>query len=199
MDQLGDKPTSKTISILFRRLIAAGLTKQAVQAFADMENFTKRETDREDFVYLLDTLCKYGYVKVSTEIFNRREFKFEPDTQMYTVLIYGWFRLNRPEVAEKFFEEMVDRGLEPSVVSYNVLLSGICRRTVLHPGTHFEGIIQKAENLLDEMQKMGIEPDVAGYSIVFHVYSRAHKPDLSLDKLSSMKEKGIFPTVATQL
>ncbi|RZC59633.1 hypothetical protein C5167_006934 [Papaver somniferum] len=94
---------------------------------------------------------------------------------------------------------MVDRGLEPSVVSYNVLLSGICRRTVLHPGTHFEGIIQKAENLLDEMQKMGIEPDVAGYSIVFHVYSRAHKPDLSLDKLSSMKEKGIFPTVATQL
>ncbi|KAI3920313.1 hypothetical protein MKW92_006283 [Papaver armeniacum] len=197
MDQLGDKPTSKTFGILFRRLIAAGLTRQAIQAFDDMESFTKRETDREDFVDLLDTLCKYGYAKVATEIFHQRKFKFEADTQMYTVLIYGWCKLNRPEVAEKFFREMVDRGLEANVVTYNVLLNGICRRTVLHPGTHFEGIIQKAENLLDEMQKRGIEPDVTSYSIVLHVYSRAHKPDLSLDKLSSMKEKGIFPTVAT--
>ncbi|RZC60242.1 hypothetical protein C5167_022011 [Papaver somniferum] len=131
MDQLGDKSTSKTFGILFRRLIAAGLTRQAIQAFDDMERFTKRETDREDFVDLLDTLCM----------------------------------------------DML--------------------RTVLHPGTHFEGIIQKAENLLDEMQKRGIEQEVTSYSIVLHVYSPAHKPDLSLDKLSSMKEKGIFPTVAT--
>ncbi|RZC59707.1 hypothetical protein C5167_007013 [Papaver somniferum] len=169
MDQLGDKPTSKTFGILFRRLIAAGLTRQALQAFDDMESFTKRETDREDFVYLLDTLF----------------------------LIYGWCKLNRPEVAEKFFREMIDRGLEANIVTYNVLLNGICRRTVLHPETHFEGIIQKAENLLDEMQKRGIEPDVTSYSIILHVYSRAHKPDLSLDKLCSMKEKGIFPTVGT--
>ncbi|KAI3977218.1 hypothetical protein MKX01_035948 [Papaver californicum] len=199
MGKLGDKPTSKTFSILFRRLIAAGLTRQAIQAFDDMESFTKQETDREDFVYLLDTLCKYGYAKVATEIFNRRKFKFEPDTQMYTVLIYGWCKLNRPEMAEKFFTEMVDRGIEPSVVTYNVLLNGICRRSVLKLGTHFEGIIQKAEKLLDEMQKRGIEPDVTSYSIVLHVYGRAHKPDLSLDKLSSMKEKGIFPTVATYI
>ncbi|RZC60237.1 hypothetical protein C5167_021995 [Papaver somniferum] len=197
MDQLGDKSTSKTFGILFRRLIAAGLTRQAIQAFDDMERFTKRETDREDFVDLLDTLCKYGYAKVATEIFNQRKFKLEPDTHMYTVMIYGWCKLNRPEVAEKFFREMVDRGLEPNVITYNVLLNGICRRTVLHPGTHFEGIIQKAENLLDEMQKRGIEQEVTSYSIVLHVYSPAHKPDLLLDKLSSMKEKGIFPTVAT--
>ncbi|KAI3887140.1 hypothetical protein MKW92_004575 [Papaver armeniacum] len=184
MDQLGDKPTSKTLVF-------------SIQAFDDMESFAKRETDREEFVYFLDTLCKYGYAKVATEIFHQRKFKFEADTQMYTVLIYGWCKLNRPEVAEKFFREMVDRGLEANVVTYNVLLNGICRRTVLHPGTHFEGIIQKAENLLDEMQKRGVQPDETSYSIILHVYSRARKPDLSLDKLSSMKQKGIFPTVAT--
>ncbi|MCL7050154.1 hypothetical protein MKW94_024149 [Papaver nudicaule] len=197
MDQLGVKPTSKTFGILFRRLIAAGLTRQAIRAFDDMERFIETETGREDFVYLLDTLCKYGYAKLATEIFNQRQFRFEPDTQMYTVLISGWCKMNRPEMAEKFFREMVDHGLEPNVVTYNVLLNGICRRSVLHPGTRFEGILQKAENLLDEMQKRGIEPDVTSYSIVLHVYSRAHKPDLSLDKLSSMKEKGICPTVAT--
>ncbi|KAI3890187.1 hypothetical protein MKW92_052521 [Papaver armeniacum] len=161
--------------------LAAGLTRQAIQAFDDMESSTKGKLIEKILLTFL-TLCK---------------FKFKPDTQMYTVLIYGWCKLNRPEMAERFFREMVGRGLEANVVTYNVLLNGICRRTVLHPGTHFEGIIQKAENLLDEMQKRGIEPDVTSYSIVLHVYSRAHKPDLSLDKLSSMKEKGIFPTVAT--
>ncbi|MCL7030268.1 hypothetical protein MKW94_002464 [Papaver nudicaule] len=144
-----------------------------------MERFIEKETGKEDFVYLLDTLCKYGYAKVATEIFNQRKFKFEPDTEMYTVLISGWCKMNRPEMAEKFFREMVDHGLEPNVVTHNVLLNGICRRSVLHPGTRFEGIIQKAENLLDEMQKRRIEPDVTSYSIVFHVYSRAHKPNLS--------------------
>ncbi|OVA09606.1 Pentatricopeptide repeat [Macleaya cordata] len=197
MDQQGIRPTSKTFGILIRRLIAAGFTRQAIRTFDDMESFIERETDREDFTYLLDTLCKYGYVKIATEIFNKRKFRFEPDTKIYTVMIYGWCKLNRPEMAERFFREMVDRGLEPNAVTYNVLLNGICRRSSLHPETRFERTIRAAENLLDEMQKRGIEPDVTSYSIVLHVYSRAHKPDLSLDKLNLMKEKGICPTVAT--
>ncbi|KAF8400809.1 hypothetical protein HHK36_014111 [Tetracentron sinense] len=197
MDQQNIKPTSKTFSILLRRLIAAGLTRQAIRAFDDMGSFIERDVDDEDFGYLLDTLCKYGYVKVATEIFNKRKFRFKPDTKTYTVLIYGWCKLNRPQMAEKFLREMVDRRIEPNVVTYNVLLNGICRRSSLHPETRFERTIQAAENMLDEMQKRRIEPDVTSYSIVLHVYSRAHKPNLSMDKLQLMKDKGICPTVAT--
>ncbi|KAK9108542.1 hypothetical protein Syun_024553 [Stephania yunnanensis] len=190
-------PSSRTFGILIRRLIAAGLTRQAIRTFDDMESFIERRTESEDFCYLLDTLCKYGYVKVATEIFNGRKVRFRPDSKMYTVLIYGWCKLNRPSFAEKFLEEMVNVGLEPNVVTYNVLLNGICRRSSLHPEERFERTIRAAENLFHEMQRRGIEPDVTSYSIVLHVYSRAHKPELSLDKLNSMKEKGIFPTVAT--
>ncbi|XP_010258859.1 PREDICTED: pentatricopeptide repeat-containing protein At2g13420, mitochondrial-like [Nelumbo nucifera] len=197
MDQLNLRPTSKTFGILIRRLIAAGLTRQAIRAFDDMENFIEREADGEDFRYLLDTLCKYGYVKVATEIFNKRKFKFEPDAKTYTVLIYGWCKLNKLQMAEKFFREMADRGFEPNIVTYNVLLDGICRRSSLHPEARFERTIRAAENLLDEMHRKGIEPDVTSYSIVLHVYSRAHKPDLSLDKINLMKDKGICPTIAT--
>ncbi|XP_077220267.1 pentatricopeptide repeat-containing protein At2g13420, mitochondrial-like [Tasmannia lanceolata] len=197
MDQQNLNPTSKTFSILIRRLIAAGFTRQAIRAFDDMETFTEKEPDCDDFVTLLDTLCKYGYVKVATEIFNKRKFRFDPDTKMYTVLIYGWCKINRPQMAERFFREMIDRGFEPNVVTYNILLNGICRKASLHPETRLERTIRDAENLFDEMRRRGIEPDVTSYSIVLHVYSRAHKPDLSLDKLELMKERGISPTIAT--
>ncbi|PIA50991.1 hypothetical protein AQUCO_01100066v1 [Aquilegia coerulea] len=198
MDQQGGvNPSSKTFGTLIRRLIAAGRTRQAIRAFDDMESFIEKEVDLDDFVFLLDTLCKYGYVKVATEIFNKRKFRFKPDTKIYTVLIYGWCKINRTDMAERFFREITECGLEPNVVTYNVLLNGICRHSSLHPEMRFETVIRTAEKLFEEMQNRGIEPDVTSCSVVLHVYSRAHKPELCLDKLNLMKEKGIFPTVAT--
>ncbi|KAJ7979759.1 Pentatricopeptide repeat [Quillaja saponaria] len=116
---------------------------------------------------------------------------------MYTVLIYGWCKIGRIEMAERFLRDMVEQGFEPNVVTYNVLLNGICRRASLHPEERFDRTIRNADRVFDEMQKRGIDPDVTSFSIVLHVYSRAHKPQLSLDKLRMMKEKGICPTAVT--
>lgn len=149
------------------------------------------------FCFLLDTLCKYGYVKVAVEVFNRNKHEIIPNVKMYTSLIYGWCKINRIDMAERFLGEMIERGVEPNVVTYNVLLNGVCRRASLHPSERFEKTIRNAEKVFDEMRVRGIEPDVTSFSIVLHVYSRAHQPQLSLDKLNFMKEKGICPTVAT--
>ncbi|KAJ6682713.1 PENTATRICOPEPTIDE REPEAT-CONTAINING PROTEIN [Salix koriyanagi] len=116
---------------------------------------------------------------------------------MYTVLIYGWCKIGRIDMAERFLKEMGERGIEATVVTYNVLLNGICRRASLHPESRFERTIRLAETMFDEMRERGIEPDVTSFSIVLHVYSRAHKPELTLDKLKLMKEKGICPSVVT--
>lgn len=136
-------------------------------------------------------------MQVATELFNKRKFKYEPDEKTYAILIYGWCKVNRHEMAQRFLNEMVDRGLEPNVVTYNILLNGICRRASLHPDNRFDRTIQAAEDLLNQMRNKGIEPDTISYSIILHVYSRAHKPELSLYMFRSMKEKGICPTVAT--
>ncbi|KAL9393458.1 hypothetical protein Peur_012743 [Populus x canadensis] len=197
MDQRNVKPTSETFFVLIRRLVAAGLTRQAIRAFDDMESFVSEPVNETHFCFLLDTLCKYGYVKVGVEIFNKRKHRFSPNVKMYTVLIYGWCKIGRIDMAERFLKEMGERGIEATVVTYNVLLNGICRRASLHPESRFERTIRLAENLFDEMRERGIEPDVTSFSIVLHVYSRAHKPELTLDKLKLMKEKGICPSVVT--
>ncbi|GLU09563.1 hypothetical protein SLE2022_264160 [Rubroshorea leprosula] len=199
MDKTNIDPDSSTFMILVRRLIAAGLTRQAIRTVDDMECFVAlNDEDRSFcFCYLLDTLCKYGYVKQAVEFFNKRKSQFRPDLKMYTILISGWCKIKRIDMAEKFLKEMIDRGIEPNLVTFNVLLDGICRRASLHPDERFQRTIMNAERVFDEMHHRGIEPDVTSYSIVLHVYSRAHKPEVTIDKLKEMKEKGIHPTVAT--
>lgn len=197
MDQRNLKPSCSTFLILIRRLITAGLTRQAVRAFDEMGYFVESERTVEDFLFLLDTLCKYGYVRVAAELFNKRKHGFVPDVKMYTVLIYGWCKIRRIDMGERFLRDMMERGIEPNVVTYNVLLNGICRRASLHPDERFEKTIRNAEKVFDEMSNRGIKPDVTSFSTVLHVYSRAHKPELSLDKLKLMRELGISPSVAT--
>ncbi|MED6118880.1 hypothetical protein PIB30_006669 [Stylosanthes scabra] len=197
MDRRSLTPTPDTFLLLIRRLVAAGLTRQAIRAFDDIDAFSEKKVSSEEFCLLLDTLCKYGYAKVAVEIFNKNLHRFKPDVKIYTVLIYGWCKLGRIRKARELFSEMVDKGVEPNLVTYNVLLNGICRRASLHPEDRFDRTIREADQVFDEMRSKGIEPDVTSFSIVLHVYSRGHKPQLSVDKLRLMKEKGICPTVAT--
>lgn len=199
MDQLNIQPDSSTFMILIRRLIAAGFTRQAIRTSDDISCFVtlNEEEDLFCFCYLLDTLCKYGYVKQAVEVFNKRKSQFKLDVKIYTILISGWCRIKRTDMADRFLRDMIDSGIEPNLVTFNVLLDGICRRASLHPEERLQRTLVNAEKVFDEMRERGIDPDVNSYSIVLHVYSRAHKPQLTLDKLKEMKEKGIYPTVAT--
>ncbi|KAL5126587.1 Pentatricopeptide repeat-containing protein, mitochondrial [Glycine soja] len=65
----------------------------------------------------------------------------------------------------------------------------------LHPEEMFERTIRNAEEVFDQMRESGIEPEVTSFSILLHVNSRAHMPQLVLDQLRLMKEKGICPNV----
>jgi pentatricopeptide repeat protein len=136
-------------------------------------------------------------LQVATEVFNKRKYKYGPNEKMYSILIYGWCKVNRSDMAKKFLKDMLVHGIEPNIVTYNILLNGICRHASLHPDYRFDRTVHAAEDLLKEMRGRGIEPDVTSYSIILHVYSRAHKPELCLCMFRSMKERGICPTVAT--
>ena len=192
-------PNLSTFLILVRRLIAAGLTRQAIRAFDDIEPFLGRSPGSPEYAFLIDTLCKYGHVRQAVELFNAREKTgaFAPDVKTFTVLIDGWCKIGEREMGERFFEDMVGRGIEPNVVTFNVLLNGTCRRASLHPDGRFARTLRKAEKLFEEMRKRGIEPDATSFSVVVHVCSRAHKPDLTLEKLREMRAAGVAPTAAT--
>ncbi|KAL8145917.1 hypothetical protein AgCh_003883 [Apium graveolens] len=94
MDQLWVKPDNSTFWVLIRRLIAGGFTRQAIRAFENMGCFVEDNVGYFDFVLLLDMLYKEGYVKVATEVFNKKKFEFEVNKKVYTILIDGWWKIN---------------------------------------------------------------------------------------------------------
>lgn len=190
--------------LFIRRLVAAGLTRQALRAFDDIPCFCDGfVSDAEDRIFLIDTLCKYGHVRIAAQFFKGKMknagglFDHDVWVRVYSVLVYGWCKIGRVDMAERLLNEMVENGIEPNVVTYNILLSGICRRAWLSPDYRFEKVLRAADKVFDEMRERGIDPDVTSYSIVLHVYSRAHKPVIVMDKLKEMRERGIYPSVAT--
>jgi heat shock factor-binding protein 1 len=50
----------------------------------------------------------------------------------YTILISGLAIVVKPEKAQKLFDEMIEREVEPGVPAYNVQINALCRGGVLH-------------------------------------------------------------------
>ncbi|GLJ25846.1 hypothetical protein SUGI_0495210 [Cryptomeria japonica] len=196
MGQIFPQVGVKSFSILIRRYAAAGMATQAIRAFDDMESFLERDPSSEDFKMLLDTLCKYGFSRLATELFNKRKAQFTPDTKTYNILIYGWCKRNKSAIARNLLNEMINQGCEPSVVTYNVLLEDICGKNKLLE-SRFCQMKKAAENLLVEMKSRGFLPDVMTYSILMHAYGRALKAEECFRLLNEMKENCCSPNVVT--
>src|SRR4029077_15412852 len=46
----------------------------------------------------------------------------QPDVVIYTTLIYGFAKANRPDDAERLLQQMQGAGIHPDVVTYNTLI-----------------------------------------------------------------------------
>ncbi|KAK1401941.1 Pentatricopeptide repeat-containing protein, mitochondrial [Heracleum sosnowskyi] len=88
----------------------------------------------------------------------------------------------------RVYEQMGELGAPRSVVSFNALLSA-CNHSKL-----FDKVCQ----LFDEMpQRHGFLPDKVSYGLLVKAYCDDGKPELGVEKLKEMEEKGIEVTVIT--
>ncbi|KAL3653206.1 hypothetical protein CASFOL_002887 [Castilleja foliolosa] len=98
----GAKPDFTTFFVLIRCSISTGLTRTAIRPFYDMGILLGSDVPESHFsfciCYLLDTLCKYGYVKVTVEVFNKEKYRAKPDRR--------WRFESVIREAEKVFVEM---------------------------------------------------------------------------------------------
>uniref|UniRef100_A0A0D3GZJ5 Pentacotripeptide-repeat region of PRORP domain-containing protein n=1 Tax=Oryza barthii TaxID=65489 RepID=A0A0D3GZJ5_9ORYZ len=207
--------TPRTFAVLARRYVAAGMTRQAVRAFDDMEAFVGREPDAAEFTTLLDTLCKYKYPKVAAEVFNKRKYKYEPNEKMHASL-HPDYRFDRTvRAAEDLLKEMHQRGIEPDVTSYSVILHvysrahkpelclcmfrsmkerGICPTVATYTSVikclASCGRLDDAESLLDEMASEGVCPSPATYNCFFKEYRGRKDVNGALQLYNKMKAPG---------
>ncbi|WOH10318.1 hypothetical protein DCAR_0729785 [Daucus carota subsp. sativus] len=105
-----------------------------------------------------------------------------------STLIRAYGLAGMPDHANRVYEQMGELGTPRSVVSFNALLSA-CNHCKL-----FDRVCQ----LFDEMpERHGFLPDKVSYGLLVKAYCDDGKPELGVEKLKEMEERGVEVTVVT--
>ncbi|GJN34126.1 hypothetical protein PR202_gb22768 [Eleusine coracana subsp. coracana] len=173
--------------LLFRAYARAGLPDDAVRAFSSMERFGFPPT-LADLHTLLFALSHNGLVEHAEAFFRDSGNQFDVSAKSYTILISGWAVATKPENAQKLFDEMVERGVEPEVPAYNALIDALCRG----------GDVALAQAQLKDMQlSRGLIPDAATYGPFLRSACAAKDARAALRVLDRMRARDLTPNVFT--
>ncbi|XP_020230897.1 pentatricopeptide repeat-containing protein At5g46100 isoform X2 [Cajanus cajan] len=174
------------------------------------------------------TICR-GYGRVhrpldAIRVFHKMEgFLLRPTQKAYITILDILVEENHVKRAIGFYREMREVGIQPSVVSLNILIKALCknRETVdsalrifrempnrgCQPdsytyGTLINGLcrlgkIGEAKELLKEMEQKGFSASVVTYTSLIHGLCQSNNLDEAIGFLEEMKRNDIEPNVFT--
>lgn len=94
-------------------------------------------------------------MKMAVRIFFRMlKLGCEVDDHTFNTLIYGFMKWGIFDKGWAMYKQMVDSGIQPTVVTYHIMISNYCR----------EGEVDCALKLLNEMLFCDITPSVHSYT-----------------------------------
>ncbi|KAL6501169.1 hypothetical protein OROHE_025032 [Orobanche hederae] len=91
------------------------------------------------------------------------------------------------DAARAIFRDLGSKGLEPDVVTYNILIKGCCQN----------GLLEEAQNLLSRMDESSLLPDEIIYNVIVRGHLRKHKVESASKFLEEMDAKGFSPDLST--
>ncbi|GER55050.1 pentatricopeptide repeat (PPR) superfamily protein [Striga asiatica] len=219
-DEMGSKGllTMETFTISIKAFAASKERKKAIGIFDQMRKYNF-EVGVETINCLLDALCRAKLAKEAQAIFEKMEHKFTPNVFTYTILLNGWCRVKNLMEACRVWNEMIEHGLKPDVVTHNTMLDGLltCGKrsdaiklfevmrsnkgpnpnvrsyTILINYLCKHGYMNEAVNYFDDMIKSGCAPDPALYTCLITGFAKQKKMDMVQRLLNDMKEKGCPP------
>ncbi|KAM6548506.1 hypothetical protein CsatB_020182 [Cannabis sativa] len=182
--RLGPEP--KTFAIIAERYAAAGKPDRAVKVFLSMHEHGCPQ-DLNSFNAFLDVLCKSNRVEKAYNLLKVFRTKFKVDTISYNIIANGWCLVKRTPKALEILEEMVKRGLNPSLTTYNIMLKGYLRA----------GQIKEAWDFFMEMKRRDCEIDVVTYTTLVHGFGVVGEIEKARKIFNEMVGEGVLPSVAT--
>lgn len=103
------------------------------------------------------------------------------------MLIEASCSLSKLKDAFRFFDEMIQSGIDATLVTHNTLINGLGRN----------GRVKEAEDLFRQMAGKGCNPDVITYHSLISGYAKSVNTQKCLEWYDKMKMLGIKPTVGT--
>ncbi|KAI4337368.1 hypothetical protein L6164_015795 [Bauhinia variegata] len=107
--------SADTFAIMIRRYAGAGKPQPAIRTFEfarNLKSILDFDSEMSLFEIMLDSLCKEGSVRAASEYFLQRKKidpRWVPSTQVYNIILNGWFRSRKLKQADRFWATMRKR------------------------------------------------------------------------------------------
>jgi pentatricopeptide repeat protein len=173
---------------------------------------------------LLAALGDLGHLEHAEIVFEMMASSqiIRPTVVTYSTLVSRAGAWQNVDMAEKYFQEMINVGLMPDTKAYNSLLNAYAKSNDVDKavkvflemiGKNLEatavtyntlldacarlGNVEKAKVLFAMMEKNGVTPNVRSYSSMIHCLCRAGYIGSAFDILDEMKHKRLKPSEVT--
>ncbi|KAG2325468.1 hypothetical protein Bca4012_039994 [Brassica carinata] len=143
-------------------------------------------TTARTFNLLICSCGEAGLAKQAVvQFIKSKAFNYRPFKHSYNAVLSALLGVKQYGLIEWVYEQMLEDGFSPDVVTYNVLM-----------WTNYRlGKMDRFDRLFDEMGRDGLSPDLYTYNILLHILGRGNKPLAALTTLNHMREVGIEPSV----
>ncbi|KAH9318733.1 hypothetical protein KI387_020502 [Taxus chinensis] len=181
--------THKTMQIVLARFAKVCPLRETVEAFESLEDYTG-VLDVTAFNALLRALCQERNMKDVGIVYHQLKKQFNPNTQSFNILLSGWQTAER---ALSFYDEMLQLGQRPDIVTYNSLLHALCKdRNALYRDRGMRTVIK----IMEEMKNSGCHPDLKTYTILIGGLGLIRENDQARMMLVEMRDHGCHPDAA---
>ncbi|XP_068644150.1 pentatricopeptide repeat-containing protein At3g09650, chloroplastic-like [Aristolochia californica] len=182
-------PDHVTYTTVVTAFVKAGSIDRARYVLIEMAR-VGIPANRITYNVLLKGYCQQFQVEKAKELVQEmvEDAGIELDVVSYNILIDGCILVDDTAGAFAFFNEMREKGIAPSKVSYTTLMKAFV----------VSGQPKMAHKVFDEMLKdPRVKADLAAWNMLVEGYCRLGLVDIAKKIIETMKENGFYPNVST--
>ncbi|KAF4356965.1 hypothetical protein F8388_015941 [Cannabis sativa] len=186
MDENGVHPNEVTYGVMIRAYCKENKSGEALNLIGDMLNGNFIPSSAL-CCKVIDVLCQQGKVEDACELWKKLlKNNCTPDNAVSSTLIYWLCKEGKIWEARKLFDQF-ERGLIPSMLTYNTLIAGMCE----------QGELYEAGRLWDDMVEKGCAPNAFTYNMLIKGFCNIGKAQEGIRILEEMLHKKCSPNKST--
>ncbi|XXQ32478.1 Pentacotripeptide-repeat region of PRORP domain-containing protein [Plasmodiophora brassicae] len=187
--KIGFQPDPRTYAAMITACERAGDVATAERWFSALLDCERREGDVVVVGAMMSLYARHHRLQECMDLMNSmgRLFDVQRNVQIYTVAIDAHRRANCVGGCLDLFQQMLEEGIHPTVVTYNCLLSAVATT----------GDVQKSIQIYRDMIGRGLRPDIVTFQALLnaHRYSPAGK----ITSMTMTPEARELPLIARSL
>lgn len=140
------------------------------------------------FDLVFKTYAHLRKIRNATDVFCwMKSYGFLPTVESCNALLSSLLKLNRGDIAVKFYKEMQRSRISSNVFTFNMVLAAYCKL----------GKLEKAVAVFKEIESLGFNPTVASYNTLIGGYCKQGLLSSALKLKDSMIRNGVNPNDIT--